>query len=154
MQRHQCDTRTTIIGGVLAQRQLAVEMYTRNRLESRILVRYTSCALLKLLRIDRGPPVAQIALCIEVAPLIVESVRQLVTDHHPDTAIVDRIIQPLVEERRLQDSCREVDVVLQCAVIRIYRRRSHAPLRPVHRLADLVDLPVRFELRSAEDVPG
>ena len=45
-----------------------------------------------------------------------------------------------IVERRLQNSGREVDVVLLRVVVSVDRGRRHAPLAAVHRLADLVEL--------------
>ena len=63
--------------------------------------------LLRLLReglgICGGPPVAHVALGVELAAHAVEAVRQLVADDGADAADIDREIQARVIHRRLQD---------------------------------------------------
>ena len=51
-----------------------------------------------------GPPVAQVALAVRLAPLIVEAVADLVADHGADRAVVHGVVRVHVEERRLQDA--------------------------------------------------
>jgi len=97
-------------------------------------------ALFELFRVLGRPPVAQIPLRVELASLVVEPVRQLVPDDGPDRAEVHRVVELLVEERRLQDAGGEVDVVHERVVVRVHRRRRHLPLAAIHRLAD----PVQF----------
>ena len=46
------------------------------------------------LRVGRRPPVAQVALRVELAPLIVEAVRQLVADDRAGAAVVHRGVAP------------------------------------------------------------
>ena len=60
-----------------------------------------------------APPVAQLAGAVELAPLIVEAVADLVADHRADPAVVHRVVGFEVEERRLQDGGREDDLVVQ-----------------------------------------
>ena len=71
-------------------------------------------------------------------------------------AEVDRVVDRLVEERRLQNAGREVDLVLERVVVRVDRRRRHPPFGPVDRLADLRQLRGGLEcvgaLRVAERV--
>ena len=97
-------------------------------------------ALFELLGVLGRPPVVQVALGVELAAFVVEAVRQLVADHHADAAEVDGVVSAVVEERRLQNAGREVDVVHLRVVVGVDRGRRHVPLAAVHRLADLVQL--------------
>ena len=45
------------------------------------------------------PPVAEVALRVEAAALIVEAVQHLVTDHGADAAVVQRIVGFGIEDR-------------------------------------------------------
>ena len=88
------------------------------------------------LRSASRPPVAQVAVGVELAALVVEAVGVLVADHDTDRAEVDRVVGAAVEERRLQDSRREDDLVVARVVVRVHRGRRHAPERAVGRLVD------------------
>ena len=99
------------------------------------------------LRVRLGPPVAQVALLVELAALIVEAVRQFVADHGAGAAVVDGGVAAGLIERRLQNAGGEVDGVAIGAVVRVDRRRRHAPLAAIDRLADLVERPLALERR-------
>ena len=79
--------------------------------------------------------------------------RQLVTDDHADAAEVHGIVNRVVVKRRLQYAGGKDDLILRAAVIRIHRRRRHAPFELVSRFADLLDLPVRFEGVCSKVIP-
>ena len=68
------------IGNVFAFRQLAVDLHIVNDRVVRILIHDALGALGEFLRILLGPPVFQIALCVELTAFVVEAVRQLVAD--------------------------------------------------------------------------
>jgi hypothetical protein len=59
----------------------------------------------------RGPPVAQHAVAVGLAALVVEAVADLVADDAADAAVVDGRVGVGIEERRLQDGGREDDLV-------------------------------------------
>ena len=59
-----------------------------------------------------APPVTEIAVSVELAPLIVEAVSEFVTDHRADAAEIHGIVGLIIVERRLQDASRKRDVVL------------------------------------------
>src|SRR5215472_8436657 len=77
-QRHVCQFQAAVVGGVLAQRELAIELHFTLVVfygdEARIFVCRAVGPLLKLLVILRRPPVAEVALRVVLAPLVVESV--------------------------------------------------------------------------------
>ena len=95
----------------------------------RVLVDEAGGALFERLGVAVGPPVLEVALGVELPPLIVEAVGQLVADHRAGAAEVHRGVRLRVVERRLQDAGGEVDVVLERVVVRVDRRRRHAPTR-------------------------
>jgi hypothetical protein len=64
------------------------------------------CPRLKVEHSFFGPPGLQIAVDIKLSSLIVESVRDLVTDHHADAAVIQGARELRVIERRLKDASR------------------------------------------------
>ena len=110
-QSHQCDASATVVGGVLTQGQFAIQLKVVHGDEVAVFVGDTTGAGFKFLSILLGPPVAQIALRIEFASLVIEAVSQFVSDHGADPAKVHRIIHFFVEERWLQDACGEDDLI-------------------------------------------
>ncbi len=109
----------------------------RSRFKAAVLVGHAFGALVECLAVVRRLPLAQIALAVVLRALVVEAVGHLVADDHADAAEVHRRIDLEVEERRLQDAGREVDVVERRAVVGVDGGRRHAPLLLVHRLAQL-----------------
>lgn len=53
------------------------------------------------------PPLLQVPVLVELAPLVIESVRHLVSDHDTDPAVVEGLREMLRVEERLQDPRRE-----------------------------------------------
>ena len=67
----------------------------------------TDDALFPPLEVDRGlvvPPLVDVAEVVELSALVVEAVGDLVADDDADAAVVQRLREVLVVERRLQDS--------------------------------------------------
>jgi len=91
------------------------------------------------------PPVAQAALAVELAALVVEAMADLVADHRADRPVVDRVVRLHVEERRLQDRSRENDLVLGRVVVGVDGLRRHAPLLVIAGLAEIRELILPFE---------
>jgi hypothetical protein len=104
-QRHVGQFRATVVGSVLAQRQAAIELHVALRIlhadEAGILISGAGSALLKGLAVFRSPPIFEIAIGVEFASLVVEAVRQFVSDYHADAAVVYRVVHVLTVERRL-----------------------------------------------------
>jgi hypothetical protein len=92
------------IGQILSQRQLAVDFDVVDDGEAGILVGNAFGGSFEGLRVGLGPPVFQISVGVELPALIVEAVRQFMTDGCAGVAVVRRIIQLGIVERRLQDS--------------------------------------------------
>ena len=114
-----------------------------------VLVGDAARAILECFRILSGPPVAEIPVAGEPSALIVESMRQLVPDDGARPAVVDRGVAAGLVERRLKNAGWEVDVVARGAVVRIDRRRRHAPFGPVDGATDLVQVPAALERECA-----
>ena len=94
----------------------------------------------------------QVALGVELAALVVEAVGQLVADGGAGIAVVGRVVQLRIVERRLQYAGREVDVVHLRVVVGVDRGRRHLPLAAIHRLADFGELAPVFEGVAARGV--
>src|SRR6185503_306845 len=77
---HQRNSGAAIVGCVLPERQLSIQLQVIDGYEIAVLVRNTAGTLFKFLSVLLGPPIAQIALCIELAPLIVKAMRQLMSN--------------------------------------------------------------------------
>ena len=56
-------------------------------------------------------------------------------DYHSDSAVIYSIVSIRIEERRLEDGCREADLVCCRVVICIHSLRTHTPFGSVHRLS-------------------
>ena len=59
--------------------------------------------------------------------------RHLVTDYDTDRTVVHGIVSFRIEERRLQDGCRETDFVCRRVIISIYGLRAHPPTGSIDR---------------------
>ena len=137
---------------VLAQREATVEMQRIEHGVAAELIRDPPRALLVVCRVTGGPPVAQVALGIELAAAIVEAVRHLVPDHGADATVVHGIVPRRVIEGRLQDARREVDAVERGVVEGVHGRRRHEPLAAIHGLAELVDIAFHLDPRRTQPV--
>ena len=151
---HPAQDQAAQVGDVLAQRELAVDLDVVDDRVLRVLVDDALRALFERLRILLRPPVLQVTVGVELAALVVERVRQFVADGAARVAVVRSVVHLRVEQRRLQHAGREVDVVHLRIEVRVHRRRRHAPLGAVQRLADLGQLAAHFELVAALDVAG
>src|SRR5438067_1228905 len=101
---------SAVIGGILSERQFAIQIDPGNRTEAAVFSRNAVGAALERFGIFRGPPVAQIALAIEPPALIVEAVGQLVSDHYSDSSVIHGIIAARVVKRGLQNASGEIDI--------------------------------------------
>ncbi len=98
---HQGNAGPAVIGRILPQSKLAVQFQVIDRDKVPVFTGHTTGALFEFFPILFGPPVAKIALRIELAALIIEAVGKFMADHRTDAAKVDRIVHFLVEKRRL-----------------------------------------------------
>src|SRR5437899_8549197 len=70
-------------------------------------------------------------------------------DNSAHSAVVDGVVRSRIVKWRLHDARRENDFIHSAIVVSVYRWRSHAPLGPVHGLADFVQAALEFKLRAA-----
>src|ERR1700733_15690732 len=139
---------SAVVGRVLALGQTAVLLHAGLGDELGVLVGDAVSAFVVGLGIVRRPPVAQISVLVELAPLVVVSVYGLVPNHCACSRIVDGVVLGGIEERRLQNSGWKVDGVGLGILVGIDRRRGHSPLGPVERLTNLLELAIHFKCRG------
>lgn len=85
----ECLLQSTIVGNILTLRHPAVHKHVHLvDLVARILIDDALGALTECLDGGIVPPLHHVALLVKLPPLVVEAVRDLVTDHHADAAIV------------------------------------------------------------------
>ena len=128
---------SAVVGDVLAEGQGAVGHQAGHNLHLVELVHQHLGLLHEGGAVLGGPPVVHIAVLVEQAALVVKAVGHLVTDHHADGAVVHGVVRIRVEERRLEDTGREADLVGRRVIVGVDRLRGHAPLGRVRRLAEL-----------------
>ena len=73
-------------------------------------------------------------------------------DHRAGAAEVNGIVHVGVKVRRLQNAGREIDGVELGIVIGVDGGRSHGPFAAIHRLADLVQPAMKFEVARLMDI--
>src|SRR5579884_3276504 len=149
LQRAVADHDAAEIGDRLARDELSLIMHVADRDGPVELPDHALRAGVELTQIGRRPPVAHVAVQVELVSLVVEPVRHLVSDRPAARRReVRRVVAARVEERTLELRRRQDDLVALDVVVRVDRLRRHAPLRAVQRLPDLPDL-----IRAIEDVP-
>ena len=79
---------STIIGDILAQRQLAIELHP-GKLKTPILLLHALAARGKVALRLGAPPVFHVPIGAHVPALIVETVRDFVADDHANCAVVE-----------------------------------------------------------------
>src|SRR5665213_2564931 len=92
---------TTKVTDVLAHRQYPVDVQRVNWIDGIILRTKPGCALLERLGIGRGPPVAQLAVAVGLATLIVKTVTDLMPNHGANRTIIHCIVSIHIEKRWL-----------------------------------------------------
>ena len=93
----------------------------------------------KIFGIFLCPPVVLVPAAVVLRTLVVETMGNLMPDHAYDGAVVDGIVGIAVKERRLEDGCRENDLVVVGVLISIDGLRRHPPFRFVDRLSGFRD---------------
>src|SRR5207245_5744983 len=126
---------------ILSHRQLPVNVHVFHHDVLRILVADAFGARVKLFAVLFGPPIFQIALGVELAALVVKTVRQFVTDGATGVAVVWRVVQLGIVQRSLQNARGKIDVVHLRIVVGVYGGRRDFPFAVVYGLTDLGDLP-------------
>src|SRR5260370_35096060 len=94
LQSHIGDVDASIVGRIFPQSHEPVLLDAGAGLGNllRILVGDAFAAGFVFLRILRGPPISQVALGVELAPLVVEAVNRFMSDDSPDSAVVPGVI--------------------------------------------------------------
>ena len=142
------------VANVLADRERAVDVLAR-RLGGRelvVLIDQRLGPLLEGLAVRLFPPVRQTPGAVELGPLVVEAVTDLVADDGADRAVVGGVVSLGAEERQLQDGRGKDDLVESGVVVGVYGLGRHEPLVTVDRRADLCQLTVELELARGADV--
>ena len=104
LERVERHLEATVVGEVLAQREVAVGVEVGQHLDVAEEVGILLGALVEALRVRLRPPVVHVAVLVVVASLVVEAVEHLVTNDHADGAIVEGVVGLRVEEGRQQGS--------------------------------------------------
>ena len=112
-----------------------------------------SGAFLKLFGIGLRPPILQIPFGVELASLVVETVGEFMPDGRSRISVIGSIVQFGIEQRRLQHTGWEVDVIHLRIVVGIHCRWRHLPFPAIKRLPYFLQLPFGFEDRRSRCVP-
>ena len=152
VQRCQGDAQPAIVSRVFTQRQPAVEMNIIHRDKRAVFIGNAGCALVKFVAVRLCPPVFKVAFRIELAALVVKAMRKFMANHYADAAKIHGIIRIFIEERRLQNAGREINVIVWRAVIGVHGWRRHAPLFLVQRLANLIEIALDFKRARSLDI--
>ena len=127
-----------MVSKVLTQRELTVGFQPGQHLNISEIVDTYVGTLSETFGIAVGPPVAHVAILVIVASLVVEAVGHLMTYDHANSTIVEGIIGISIEERRLEDTCGEANLIGCGVVVSIDGLWCHVPLVAVNRLACFV----------------
>src|SRR5581483_10810976 len=136
VQGHAGDAQAAVVGGVLTQGELAVQLYIVDCGETGVLVDDALGTLLKFFGVFLGPPVVQVAVSVIFTSAVIEAMGKFVPNHHPNAAIVHGIVNVIVVEGRLQNAGRKVYVVHLRVVVSVDGRRTHLPFAAINWLAD------------------
>ena len=120
-------------------------MNARDSFDGIVLLDHALGAVIELLAVVLGPPVVQVSILVELAALVIETVGEFVADGRSHVAIIGRFVFLVAEERRLQDSGGEVDVVLLGIVVGIDGGRRNLPFALIDGLADFCQVAGEFE---------
>ena len=99
--RHVSQNRAAQVRHVLTQRQLAVNLDLVYYCVLRILIGHAGSSLLEFRGVVFGPPVMQVSLGVELPAFVVEPVSQLMADGRAGVAVIWRVIDFRIEQRRL-----------------------------------------------------
>ena len=137
---------TTLIGDILTERQATIcedcglVILCCQHLDSVELLDEHLGTLVESLCVGCGPPIVQVAVLVELATLIVETVSHLVTDHNADSTIVHCVVSLRVVEGRLQNCCGEADLVGGGVVVGVHGLGRHKPLVTIDGLTQLSEV--------------
>ncbi len=137
---------SAVVGNVLTQSEFTVAKHTRSHLDMAEIVGHDLGACVEVLLVLCRPPIVQVAVLVVLAALVVEAVRHLVSDNDTDGAIVERIVRRHIEERILQNTCGEANLVAGGVVVGIDGLRRHVPLGFIYGLAKVAEAVVLRKL--------
>ena len=146
------DQQTTLVSDVLTQRITSVSVNRIGHDDIVVLLNQDIGTLRKTLSVILSPPVLQVTILIVITALVIKSVRHLVSNHHANSAVVNSVVGLRIEERRLQDSCREADLVCRGVIISVNRLRRHQPTSLIDRLTGVGQLILHLEQVRATDI--
>src|SRR3984885_11521322 len=135
--RHPRQKLPAEIGNVLTRGERTVDLHIIDDDILGILAANALRALFECRRIPRRPPLAQIAIAVILATLVVKAVRQLMADGAAGVTVVGRVVPLWIIEGRGQTARRKIDVIQRRVVVGIDGGRGHLPLAAIDRLADL-----------------
>src|SRR5262249_51367006 len=118
-QRDQSQVDAAVVGGIFTLGQQAVLLHTGFGNFLGIFIGDALASLLIVLCVGFLAPVAEVAVGVKLASLIVKTVRDLVADHAAFRTIIGGIALISVEERRLKDSRGKVDGIGLRIVVRV-----------------------------------
>ena len=110
-------------------------MQTRQNLDLIEKISHHLGSSIKVLLICLRPPIDEVTIFIKLATLIIESMCHLMTNNNTDCAVVEGIISLHIEERILENTGGETDLIAGRIVICIHRLWRHVPFGFVHRFA-------------------
>ena len=99
-----------------------------------------------------GPPVDHVAVLVELATLVIETVGHLMTDDDSDSTIVEGIVGTHVKERILEYTGGETDLVAGRVIVCVHGLRRHVPFGLIHRFAEITHAVVLLELSGTLQV--
>ena len=138
---------------VLAQRQFSVAVQSGEYFKIVEEVFHDLRSLFETLGVCFGPPVAQVAVFVELRALVIEAVGHFVADDHPDGSIVAGVVGIRLEERRLQDAGGETNLVGGGIVVGIDGLRCHQPFVSIDAFVhSLFNVVVTHEAACSEEV--
>src|SRR5262249_34105919 len=136
------------IGDILAQSLMPIHRKVRKRSILIELRREGFSRGLEVIEVGLGPPVGKPALSIELTPLIIKAVADLVTDDSSHGSVIVGGVGCRIEVRWLENRGWKIQRILQRQINGVYRLRSHPPLSAVDRLVKFRELPVILEQLS------
>ncbi len=116
------------------------------------LVDDTLRALVEILPVVGRPPIAQVALAVELGTPVVKPVADFVADDGAHASVIHGVVGVGVIEGRLKNAGRENNFVERRTVIGVDSRRRHPPFGAVHWLADFRKVAILLKFLAAAHV--
>src|SRR5262249_46497595 len=100
----------------------------------------------------RLPPIAQAALGVDLASLVIEAMREFVADDRADRTIVHSAIRIHIEYRRLKYRCRKDDVA-QDVIHSVDGLRRDVPFATIDCIWEFAEIMGPIRSRTASNIP-